>query len=97
MRYSRLYLRSLNPFGGPMSPQQEIVQKFAALLGNDEFVTSGFLIKIGLYASHTSLAKALANGVLPSLKVSPNRTLIPKSAVLDHIRRNIRFKEEYVS
>jgi hypothetical protein len=80
-----------------MSPQQEIVQKFEALLGNDEFVTSGFLIKIGLYASHTSLAKALADGVLPSLKVSPNRTLIPRSAVLDHIRRNIRFREVYAS
>lgn len=77
-----------------MSPQQEIVQKFEALLGNDEFITSGWLIKIGLYASHTSLAKALADGVLPSLKVSRNRTLIPKSAVIDHIRRNIRCKDE---
>lgn len=76
-----------------MSPQQEIVQKFEALLGDDEFITSGLLIKIGLFASHTSLGKALSSGILPSVKVSPNRTLIPKSAVLDHIRRNIRCKE----
>lgn len=76
-----------------MTPQQEIVQKFEKKLGDDEFVTPGLLIKIGLYGSHTALAKALANGTFPSLKVSPNRTLIPKSAVLEHIRKNVCCKE----
>lgn len=71
-----------------MTTQEKISQYFESKLGSDEFVRSGKLIEIGLFRTHGSLAKAIAEGLLPSIKVSPHRTLIPRLAVLDFIKKN---------
>lgn len=77
-----------------MTPQQKIIQKFEERLGNDEFVTPHHLIEIGLFGSHTALSKVLQKGVITCLRVSRNRTLIPREEVLKFIHENIFCKQK---
>lgn len=69
---------------------EEIVQQLISRLGNDEFVSATDLFHKGIFGSRSSLRQALINGTFPLVKISQNRTLIPRQAVEDFIRNGFR-------
>jgi hypothetical protein len=68
---------------------ESLVKEFEEFLGDKPYFTRGQLINIGLWGSSTAAATALKRGDLPSIKVSPKRTVIPRSAVLQYFRKNL--------
>lgn len=61
-------------------------------LGNSLFVTPARLIELGLFGSQAAAHEALKRGILPSIRVSEHRILIPKSYVIAFIRDNLTVK-----
>jgi hypothetical protein len=68
---------------------QSLVDEFDKLLGNKPYCTGTQLIEIGLFGSTAAVTAALKRGTLPSVKISPKRTVVPRSAVLDYFRNNL--------
>lgn len=69
--------------------QKTIIEKITEKLGDKEFLRPNALVKTGLFGSVTAVRHALKKGVLPSLRVSPRRVLIPKESVIEHLQRNL--------
>lgn len=67
----------------------EIIHLFEEKLGNTDFIVPSTLVSVGLFGSLAAVRGALSRGDLPSLRVSRHRVLIPKSAVIEHIRKNL--------
>lgn len=72
-----------------MSNHQEIIDKFIAKLGNEDFLLPPKLVDCGLYGSLAAVRTAMRQNVFPSIKVSPHRILISRDGVIDHIRKNL--------
>jgi hypothetical protein len=68
---------------------ESLVKEFDNFLGKKPYFTPAQLIEIGIWGSHTAATASLKRGDLPSIKVSPKRTVIPRSAVLDYFRKNL--------
>jgi hypothetical protein len=68
---------------------ESLVTEFDNFLGNKSYITPAQLIEIGLWGSASAAATALKRGDIPFIKISPKRTIIPKSAVLDYFRKNL--------
>jgi hypothetical protein len=67
----------------------KLIEKFEARLGTDDFILPGKLVEIGLFGSRVAVNNALKKGIFPSLKVSNNRTLIPRESVIEHLRNSL--------
>ena len=78
--------------------KQIIIQKFIDKLGEGDFVKKKTLVNIGLFGSLNGVDIAIRNGSIPSIKISPNRTLIFRESVIEYIKKSIsdpsEFKEE---
>jgi hypothetical protein len=70
-----------------MSPEN-IIKKFEERLGNEDFIRPSQLVSIGLFGSTAAVRNALRDGILPFIKVSSHRTLIPRECVLEHLRKS---------
>lgn len=68
---------------------ESLIQEFEQLLGKKPYFTTAHLIQIGLWGSATAATAALKRGDVPSIKVSPKRTVIPRSAALAYFRKNL--------
>lgn len=44
---------------------------------------------LGLLGSHSALNAAIKRGILPSIKISSKRTVVPRSAVLAYFRNKL--------
>lgn len=64
-----------------------ILEKLSKKLGDEDFILPSKLVEAGIFGSSTACRNALQKGVIPSLKITKNRILIPRQAVLDHINR----------
>lgn len=53
------------------------------------FTTPARLFEMGMFRSHAKALEAIKGGLLPSVRVSPNRTLIPKAAVVRFFRDSL--------
>lgn len=62
----------------------EIIQK----LGDRHFYTIRDLQILGIFGTAYSARKALRNGSLFYVKISPRRRVIPRAALLDYLRNN---------
>jgi hypothetical protein len=62
------------------------IKHFESQLGDEICVSPKKLVDCGLFGSINAVKNALKKGLIPSIKVSSHRTLIPKSSVLDHLR-----------
>lgn len=69
--------------------QNTIIEKLTQKLGSGDFLRPIALAKAGLFGSVTAVRHALKKGVLPSLRVSPRRVLIPKESVIEHLQKNL--------
>jgi hypothetical protein len=72
-----------------MSVNTDLVQEFEKLLGNKPYFTKSRLIDLGLFGSSNAASDALKTGLLPSIKMSSKRTVIPRSAVVEYFRKNL--------
>jgi len=68
---------------------ESLVQEFNNFLGDKPYFTSNQLIDLGLFGSYSAANAALKRGAIPSIKVSPKRTVVPRSAVLEYFRNNL--------
>lgn len=67
---------------------QNIIKKFEEKLGSEDFIKPSQLVSIGLFGSQTAVRLALRKGVLPFIRVSTHRILIPRESILDHLRKS---------
>jgi len=67
----------------------DLVKHFEDRLGEGELLPITDLVRCGLYGSVGAAKQAIERGDLPGLKVSRNRTLIPRQAILAHIRKSV--------
>lgn len=68
---------------------KKLIQCFEEKLSKDDFVRPGHLVEIGLFGSQTSVINACRKGILPYLRVSSHRILIPRQSVLEHIKKSV--------
>lgn len=69
-----------------------LVDKFAQQLGDRHFYTIRDLQILGFFGSIHAARKALRNGKLIYVKISPRRRVIPRAALLDYLRNNLSDK-----
>lgn len=72
-----------------ISQFDSLVQELDNLLEKKPYFTLSQLIELGLFGSNSAASTALKRGLLPSIKISPKRTVIPRSAVLDYFKANL--------
>ncbi|CRX39578.1 hypothetical protein [Estrella lausannensis] len=65
---------------------QKIIQKFIDRLGEEDFIPPSRLVEIGLFGSLTGVRQALEKGVLPRIKVTSHRSLIPRESVIQFLQ-----------
>ncbi len=65
-----------------------MIAEFSEKLGDRQFFTVQDLQLFGLYRTLESARKALKNGDLPYIRVSPRRRLISRAILLKFIRDN---------
>ncbi len=68
---------------------ESLIQEFENFLGKKPYFTTNQLIEIGLFGSASAANAAIKRGSLPTIKISPKRTVIPRSAVLEYFRNNL--------
>ena len=66
-----------------------LVEELGKALGDKPYFTGNQLIEIGLFGSASAVNAALKIGSLPSIKISPKRTVVPRSAVIQYFRNNL--------
>jgi hypothetical protein len=72
----------------------QLIKDFIDKLGNNDFVRKQTLINIGLFGSMVGVDKALKAGLIPYIKVSPNRTLVLRAGVVEYIKRSLKCEVE---
>lgn len=72
-----------------MSNNESLIAEFAKSLGDKPYFTGKQLIDLGLFGSATGISKALNNGVLPFIRVSKKRRVVPRSAVVQYFQNNL--------
>lgn len=68
---------------------ESLVQELDRFLGEKPYITGNQLIEIGLFGSASAVTAALKREVLPSIRISPKRIVVPRSAVLEYFRNNL--------
>lgn len=69
--------------------ESHLVKEFIQLLGDKPYFTISQLIEIGLFGSASAASAALKRKTLPAIKMSPKRTVIPRSAVIEYFQKNL--------
>ena len=67
-----------------------LIDELTKQLGDRHFYTIHDLHAGGLFKTKQSARNALKNGKIAHIKISPRRTLIPRSALVDYLRDNIK-------
>jgi hypothetical protein len=67
---------------------QSIFEILESRLPDRELLSINDIVKAGFCRSPNTVWKLLKSGVLPSLRISRNTTLIPRAAILDHIKKS---------
>jgi hypothetical protein len=68
-------------------------EEISKKLGDNPFYTLRQLTSIGFFGSLPAARLALRQGLLPFVRISPRRFVIPREAVLDHLRKNLSLSE----
>lgn len=63
----------------------KLIQEFERRLGDSDFVSPSLLVQIGVFGSLTAMHNALRKGLIPHIRISRNRVLIPRQSVVDHL------------
>jgi len=63
--------------------------EFSSFLDRKPYCTISQLIALGLFGSQSAASAAIRRGDLPSIRISPKRTVIPRSAVLEYFKSNL--------
>ena len=66
---------------------ESFIQKIEQKLGSEDFIQPTALVKAGIFGSQTALRSALRKGLLPFIQVTSHRLLIPRDAVIEHLRK----------
>lgn len=69
---------------------ESLISEFEKLLGPEPYFSPRRLITLGICGSPSAAAALLKRGSIPSIKISTRRTVVPKSAVLEFIRQNLK-------
>lgn len=72
-----------------MSTTTELLEEFNKFLGEKPYFTACQLIELGLFGSYSAVNAALKRGLIPHIKISKKRTVVPRSAVLEYFRNNL--------
>ncbi len=65
-------------------------------IGDRPFFTLPELVSLGLFGTVQTARHALQDGEIPFIRISTRRCVIPRSAVLDFIRKNMFRKEDNI-
>lgn len=66
-----------------------LIKEFDEHLPKKPYFALSELIDIGLFGSSSAVNAAIKRKDIPSIKVSPKRTVVPRSAVVDYFRKNL--------
>lgn len=66
-----------------------LIEELTKELGDRHFYTIHDLTEVGFFGTKQAARKALKNGKLAYVKISPRRSVIPRAALLDYLRNNI--------
>lgn len=66
-----------------------LIDELTKQLGDRQFYTIRDLKTIGVFGTAQSARKALKNGELAYVKISPRRCVIPRAALLEYLRNNL--------
>jgi hypothetical protein len=69
---------------------ESVLEKFDKLIPKKEFLTVAELRKTGLFGSSSATLKAVKKGLIPRIKVSCRRSLIPRESILKFIQDNFQ-------
>lgn len=67
----------------------EEVEEFIKKLGDEPFYTLRQLTSLGFFGTMASARKALKEGRITFITLSPRRRVIPRKAVLDYVQKNV--------
>lgn len=67
-----------------------LIQEFADQLDDKPYFTISELIKLGVFGSSSGANKALKNGLIPFIKVSEKRKVVPRKSVIDFFSKNLQ-------
>lgn len=70
------------------------IKIFESRLPKQEFVSITDIVRAGLCKSPNTVWKMLRKGVLPCLRISRNKTMIPRASLIDHIRKSYNLSKE---
>lgn len=73
-----------------MSITDALIREFDQLLATKPYFSSSQLFRLGLFGSITAASSAIKRGDLPSIKISSKRTVVPRSAVLEYFKTNLK-------
>ncbi len=72
-----------------MSSIDAILDEVEREIGDELFVESTALLRLGIYGSRSALILAIRNGTIPAIRVSQNRFVVHRSAILELLREGI--------
>jgi hypothetical protein len=73
-----------------------LVNELNDKIGDRTFFTLSELVLFGLFGSLQAARHALRDGLLPSVRISQRRCVIPRAALINYIRANLADKQEVV-
>ena len=71
-----------------------VVEELESKLGDRSFISVRQLVDYGVYGSTSAARKALSDGNLPSIRISPRRLAVPRTSLLEYVRKNMSIGEE---
>ena len=70
-----------------------LIEELNRKLGDKPFYSLRELISAGFFGSMPAARRALLKGCLPYVKISPRRSVIPRSSIIEFLRKNVTSAE----
>lgn len=77
----------------PTLPINALVEELDRKLGDKPFYSLRELISIGFFGSMPAARMALLKGSLPYIKISPRRSVIPRSSIIEFLCNSMKLRE----
>ncbi len=73
---------------------EELIEILSRKIGDQEFYSLRELTDLGFFGSIASARRAIQQGLLPSLKISTRRIVIPREAILKYCMENLQTSQK---
>lgn len=67
-----------------------VIEELNQKIGDRAFFTLPELVSLGLFGTVQTARHALEEGVIPFIRISERRCVIPRTALLEYVRKNMR-------